>query len=139
VLLSAATSSELAKYVDPTLIRIRGNMLVDYVLAVSTAPQAIHCYMAIWLGRGDQTFGWNEDNILWTGAAGSQSAYHENVSGSGDSESTSALYLPAIEVDVKAMRRMEDDGVLHLHVEGLNITSPGSFFVSWQLRMLFKE
>jgi len=139
------SSDELSKYVRPTLIRIRGQILVDQTMTASDPPVAdfFHAYFALYynqsapLGSSDNLT-WSSDHILWTDAAGSQLVAENQGTPAGYVVWSYHQNLVKLDVDVKAMRIIADTGTIGLHIENLS-SGNDSFTFSYLFRALFKE
>jgi len=110
-------TSEISKYVDPTIVRIRGHVLADPVITpVTLTPQFCRLWFILHVGEAayttwitDTNAALSKDGILWTGGYG----IHYNAD-----QSTAVGFtvqqgsMQSIEFDVRAMRKLEDDRAL---------------------------
>ena len=142
-------SREEAGYVGSTLTRVRGNILVDPVLAAaSSGSELVSAWFVLYVSPGPLTFlsgstaeaggKYSSDRILWVGCQG----YSKNtgVVAGTDAEGhlVYALRHDSITIDVKAQRKLGDDNKLYLQV----INSSGSnigFDYQYVVRALLKE
>jgi hypothetical protein len=142
------TATEISKYVDPTLVRIRGFFCVDPDMVADALIH--HCHVQLYLYVSQIAIAsfsaaeMSRDDILWTGGFGySRAAAWTSTPGASVALAQVWLNHPPIEVDVKAMRRLGDNSKLRLgvHVDGTTAGSstPVDARLSYILRMLVKE
>jgi len=139
-------TDEISKYVSPTLVRIRGFFCVDPDFPADASIH--HCHVQLYLYHSAVAIAsWDAtsmslDDILWTGGWGYSRAA-QFLGGATQSLAQVWLSHPPIVVDVKAMRRFEDNRKLRLgvHVDGTTTggSSPVDARLSYLLRALVME
>ncbi len=148
---AADGTQELSKYVDGTLTRIRGQIIVDPDFSASnTASESAHVFLALYVsqvalddpvvGSGvDQGGTWASDRIIWTGAIG-YSQGRAIIAGT-DSELLGeyVMHHPAVEIDVKAQRKLGDDSKIFLMIVNTANASSVGIKIGFMLRFLIKE
>ena len=141
-LLDASDSSdEISNYTDPTLVRIRGHIVVDPEWSSDPlASTSKYYHTLICLGFGQTPISVNDsdtlssDRILWTGLF--SGAVHLHQDSTGWISVVDQVVVPT-EVDCKAMRKFGDDMKLWMSID--NAVASDSVKVHYALRMLIKE
>ena len=153
-----ADSAGVARFTDPTLVRIRGNIGVDGAFASNqgTASKNIVAHVIIYFSHSGSTLlnigdqentsspKFSSDDILWTGMKGMSSEWTDFGTPSSGNARVGAVY-PHLnwEVDIKAMRKCGDRSQLRMAV--VNYAGSGSQLLAaagayyYALRCLFKE
>lgn len=132
------TVGELANYVDSTLTRIRGTIVVDPE-AGSTSGTSYYWNVLLALLVGpdpaavDTETDLSSDRIIWTHFFG-QSYYVSSDSAAKVAVPQTSVMIP---VDIRAQRRLSDDDAIYLSVASLH--SSHGCKVHYALRGLFKE
>jgi len=134
------STDEISKYTDPTLIRIRGQIVVDPEWSsdpASGVSKYYHTYIALAFGQTAFTVknstDLSSDRIIWTGLW--SGAHHLDLTTSGVSNVDQAVSV--LEVDCKAMRKFGDDGMLFMSI--YNAEASDTVKVHYALRALVKE
>lgn len=142
-------ASEMSKYVDPTLVRVRGSIVFDADFSGSAGSQYAHCYCALYVAQEPIDFtvsagapaedaAWSSDRIIWAGAAGAAVFNTVVTSGSDVDYGFSVTQnVQTIDVDARAMRKLGDDLKLILSV--MNVPANVAVSNSFMLRCLIKE
>ena len=141
-LLDASDSSdEISQYLDPTLVRIRGWIVVDPEWSSDPlASTSKYYHVLVCLGVGQTPIAVNDstdlssDRIIWTGLF--SGAVHLHQDSTGWISVVDQVVRP-MEVDVKAMRRFGDDNKLWMSID--NAVASDAVKVHYALRMLVKE
>jgi len=134
---NAGGGAEPSVYVNPTLTRLRGDVIADWDLTSTAGPRSYYLFLAIVLVQSlTEPFVPSSDNILWTKLVGGQ--YNVRAGGTDVAYSIINLDMLNIEVDVKAQRKMGDLGKLMLYAANSS-SSSGSVIVPYHFRALFKE
>lgn len=143
-LFAANWDAEVFSYVGPTLIRLRGAMQASGsgTLTNVGGDYLVRAYAAIWVGptstsvstASEDAF-WSSDRIIWQGSFFTRGL----AFGGGTTSVGYGFNLSAErEIDVKAMRRLGDDGKLWVtFFNSASSTIPALF--AWNLRALVKE
>jgi len=139
------STTEISKYVNPTLVRTRGYILVDpSTSSGTTGSQFSHTWAALYVGETAIASlipsgtaaqgGWNSDSILWTGAQGYSS--HGTQSTAVGWDRYVYEHQPMV-VESKAMRKLEDRFKVRLAIA--NYTGGQDVIFLITLRFLIKE
>lgn len=141
-LLDASDSSdEISQYLDPTLVRIRGHIVVDPEWSsdpLASTSKYYHTLICLAVGQTafaiDDSTDLSSDRIIWTMLF--SGAVHLHQDSTGWISVVDQVLRPA-EVDCKAMRRFGDDMKLFMSID--NAVASDSVKVHYALRMLVKE
>lgn len=138
------TTGEVGSYLDPTLVRIRGVVLIDWDNDMDAATNNGLAAVSIYAGLDNITV-WSEnylskENILFVDEVG-MSVDSVTTAGteSNDVGYVSAWHYNKVAIDVKAMRRLGDSMKIFLNVHNLTVTGSVSLAYSYALRILVKE
>jgi hypothetical protein len=141
--------SSIATYKAPTLLRIRGVVLLDGDLSPTTTPATANIVMSAMLyvaqsaQTSSNTAGWARENILWADAWGASEEFVDVVgTESNDFTRGSHFQHGKLVVDTMAKRKLDPDQdniFLSVHCyNGAGMVPVAGAFNTW-LRFLISE